>query len=858
MILKTLRINNIRSYENYTIDFRKGITLFEGDIGSGKSSILNAIEFALFGLGNQSGSHLLRLGENEGNVELEIEINQKDIKFGRSLKRKGKRVTQDICFIQEEGVQTKYNPTNMKKRTLQILGFKEPTNPRSHSLIYRYAIFTPQEQMREVIRQRPDERKQTLRKAFGVEEYSIAANNASSILSTIRKEINSLENSQIEVEILRERIQTEEDSKKIAFDIIEKSSKELKIIKTKLEDLTIEISQKKDEKIQKTHLETKHSLIYQEKSQIEKRISENIKLLEATEKNLKEAHEQKSRANELRPLYIELNELRKINSELEPENKSYNDSLHQMELVQNKIDMERKILEEKYLDTETNWIEIGKRIEDLDEKLEKLPLLKIQEKKLDEQIKKDFSLQESNIDNQRKQEGLQQSISILQIQKKEKQLEWKNIESIGVGALCPRCHQELTEEHLNGLQIEYQNEIENISQEITAILTEKERTSQEISKLEHLLTEIEHKKHELVQHKLKIQSLRKDQETRESINEQKMSLEKDLRSITSNLKNDSFAVNLYKQILEQEKIANQLQEKVIQFESNKKRLNQLEYDELEKKYIQANIKAERIREFQQSKAEYELTLSRSRDELSDLHLSIYETERELEKYRGLDENLEKILEDEKKFLQEKTQFQTRINDLKKEVHSIGNRIIDYEINLKRHQLNLRKAEIYRIVQIWIRDFLIPSLHSIEKSILISLNQEFNKLYQKWFNNLIDSEDLLGFIDEDFTPIVEQGGYELDVESLSGGEKTSVALAYRLALNKIVKQVTEKMKNNILILDEPTDGFSKDQLHKMREILLDLNCEQIIIVSHEQELENVADYIYKVTKDGNTSKVLPPP
>jgi exonuclease SbcC len=858
MILKTLRINNIRSYENYTIDFRKGITFFEGDIGSGKSSILSAIEFALFGLGNQSGSHLLRLGENEGNVELEIEINQKDIKFGRSLKRKGKRVIQDICFIQEEGVQTKYNPTNMKKRTLQILGFKEPTNPRSHSLIYRYAIFTPQEQMREVIRQRPDERKQTLRKAFGVEEYSIAANNASSILSTIRKEINSLENSQIEVEILRERIQTEEDSKKIAFDIIEKSSKELKIIKTKLEDLTIEISQKKDEKIQKTHLETKHSLIYQEKSQIEKRISENIKLLEATEKNLKEAHEQKSRANELRPLYIELNELRKINSELEPENKSYNDSLHQMELVQNKIDMERKILEEKYLDTETNWIEIGKRIEDLDEKLEKLPLLKIQEKKLDEQIKKDFSLQESNIDNQRKQEGLQQSISILQIQKKEKQLEWKNIESIGVGALCPRCHQELTEEHLNGLQIEYQNEIENISQEITAILTEKERTSQEISKLEHLLTEIEHKKHELVQHKLKIQSLRKDQETRESINEQKMSLEKDLRSITSNLKNDSFAVNLYKQILEQEKIANQLQEKVIQFESNKKRLNQLEYDELEKKYIQANIKAERIREFQQSKAEYELTLSRSRDELSDLHLSIYETERELEKYRGLDENLEKILEDEKKFLQEKTQFQTRINDLKKEVDSIGNRIIDYEINLKRHQLNLRKAEIYRIVQIWIRDFLIPSLHSIEKSILISLNQEFNKLYQKWFNNLIDSEDLLGFIDEDFTPIVEQGGYELDVESLSGGEKTSVALAYRLALNKIVKQVTEKMKNNILILDEPTDGFSKDQLHKMREILLDLNCEQIIIVSHEQELENVADYIYKVTKDGNTSKVLPPP
>ena len=66
-----------------------------------------------------------------------------------------------------------------------------------------------------------------------------------------------------------------------------------------------------------------------------------------------------------------------------------------------------------------------------------------------------------------------------------------------------------------------------------------------------------------------------------------------------------------------------------------------------------------------------------------------------------------------------------------------------------------------------------------------------------------------------------------------------------------------MKSNLLILDEPTDGFSKDQLNKMREILIDLNCEQIIIVSHEQELENVADYIYRVTKDGNTSMVQPP-
>ncbi|MHA1288224.1 MAG: hypothetical protein ACTSPB_12545 [Candidatus Thorarchaeota archaeon] len=123
--------------------------------------------------------------------------------------------------------------------------------------------------------------------------------------------------------------------------------------------------------------------------------------------------------------------------------------------------------------------------------------------------------------------------------------------------------------------------------------------------------------------------------------------------------------------------------------------------------------------------------------------------------------------------------------------------------------------------------------------------------------MIDSDELQAYIDEDFTPIIDQGGYELEVESLSGGEKTSVALAYRLALNTIVKQVTSTMSSNLLILDEPTDGFSKEQLFKLRDILNELGCNQVILVSHEAELESVADFIYRVNKYGNTSTVTHP-
>ena len=94
--------------------------------------------------------------------------------------------------------------------------------------------------------------------------------------------------------------------------------------------------------------------------------------------------------------------------------------------------------------------------------------------------------------------------------------------------------------------------------------------------------------------------------------------------------------------------------------------------------------------------------------------------------------------------------------------------------------------------------------------------------------------------------MEQDGYEQEFNYLSGGEKTSIALAYRLSLNNIVQQII-RIKPNLLILDEPTDGFSINQLNKVKEILQELQSEQVIIVSHEKVLESFADQIFKVKK-----------
>jgi len=110
------------------------------------------------------------------------------------------------------------------------------------------------------------------------------------------------------------------------------------------------------------------------------------------------------------------------------------------------------------------------------------------------------------------------------------------------------------------------------------------------------------------------------------------------------------------------------------------------------------------------------------------------------------------------------------------------------------------------------------------------------------------------LSDDFTPIIEQKDYEISYSYLSGGERTAIALAYRLALTHVINSLMSKIKTrDLVILDEPTDGFSSEQLSKMREVLDDLKIKQLIIVSHEQKMEDFVENVIKFEKEYGVSR-----
>ncbi len=151
MRLESLKLKNIRSYAEAKVSFGEGITLLEGDVGSGKSTILYAIEFALFGLGDLKAGHMLRHGADRGKVRLTLEVEGKKVAIQRNLERKKDTTRQLPGWVEEDGFRTEYSPEEMKQRILQILKFRENPSAKATSWIFRYAVFTPQEQMKEIM-----------------------------------------------------------------------------------------------------------------------------------------------------------------------------------------------------------------------------------------------------------------------------------------------------------------------------------------------------------------------------------------------------------------------------------------------------------------------------------------------------------------------------------------------------------------------------------------------------------------------------------------------------------------------------------------------------------------------------------
>ncbi|MBS3151706.1 SMC family ATPase, partial [Candidatus Woesearchaeota archaeon] len=182
MRINKIRLENIRSYTSKDIDFPEGTVLLSGDIGSGKSTVLLAAEFALFGLDKGGGSSLLRNGKNFGSVELDFELDEKRIMIKRTLKRTDKSVKQDPGYIIVNGIKEDGTATELKAKILDFLNYPKDYLTRSRGLLYKYTVYTPQEEMKRILIESKEDRLHVLRKVFDTDKYKRVQENCTIFL----------------------------------------------------------------------------------------------------------------------------------------------------------------------------------------------------------------------------------------------------------------------------------------------------------------------------------------------------------------------------------------------------------------------------------------------------------------------------------------------------------------------------------------------------------------------------------------------------------------------------------------------------------------------------------------------------
>lgn len=169
LLLRKLKINNFLSYKEAEIDFAEDAQIsIEGPSGSGKSSIVDAIIWVLFGKGRSENRNLIRSGEKICAVDLDLVDGKDAYKIIRTVTSAGK---QTLMIETPEG-------------PLQRTGLKDHQDWIEKEFLHSsYTLFInsiayPQENVDSFVKQTASKRKDLLLEIANVADYDLYYNRA--------------------------------------------------------------------------------------------------------------------------------------------------------------------------------------------------------------------------------------------------------------------------------------------------------------------------------------------------------------------------------------------------------------------------------------------------------------------------------------------------------------------------------------------------------------------------------------------------------------------------------------------------------------------------------------------------------
>lgn len=915
MIFKRLKLKNFKSYANEVIKFDKGITVIVGENGAGKSSIFEAISFALFKQHTAGRiGDLVRNNTDLMSVELDFVSRGKEYRIVRD-KTKSKMSSRLLTKTSSDS-EFMSLCSGEKEVSTQIQAILD-----MDANLFLNAIYVRQGEIAELVDKQPAEKKRLIAKLLGLDSLEVAWKNLSPLINEYENKLSEIKGKLYSKDALKE----EYDAKTAELNDLKERGLELESQIEEVKALKEEIAEdKRNMEREKEIYETQMNNLTNEKQTLEKLEKDKHMLQENLDK-IREAEEQIERLEkyvskldvylDFEKSVVSIQSLKESEIELEDKidsikeqktlvhakKQGYNDYLASDEkitqLTNQKIEYEKQLATLTQLENDKKVLLKG--IEADRNEIEKFFVL-TKEKLLDygvsqddlanvDDLKKLGELTNEFIDeitakiedltseiNSRKEDivAFKQAIAA-----NEKPLE----ELANVDNKCPVCQSDIDEAKKEELTAQYETEIE----ENTKAISEHEESIRLFTKnrdsFKEKLDKVKTISDEILEHKYKFSNLEKDLQR--------------LSEIDENL--DS-----------KEHISGKLGELILEIAKEKENRDKFKQDHDD--YNQSKGALDVLGS--QTEAEYKLKQIKNEIDThvkniklaidSDPHLSgdmdTLELKNRIDDLKEKNEEFNQL----KGFVQNKNTLMTQFDSVKEDIGVSNNQldIIQNKINASTYDKEKYEQIIYRDemyarrhesftnelseIKGRARELITHHRSLTEK---IKNNDRFQNEYDNISEYLVilkDIRELYGkngiqkelrnnsrpiiqkntkeffddfnfnysdlTLDEDYNVTVWGPEGESSMSMVSGGEKIAIALALRLGITKSMA----KGDLETILLDEPTIHLDSTRRQELINLLKEMSLlPQMIIVTHESQLETAADNLIKVEKENGISKIV---
>ncbi|WP_415280731.1 AAA family ATPase [Candidatus Nitrososphaera sp. FF02] len=217
-MIKDLEMRDFISHKDTSLAFGSGITIFVGHNGSGKSSVIDAVTYALFGEHmRKSNRNLVRRGSSgQASVKMRFTLNGREFQVVRSLSAAGSAAFSQLELLSDSGKQV-----NKKLAGGERKQYGESTSVEVAKVLgldykkLRVAAVVQQGELAKIVEASPKEFKELINGLIGIDRLDVAYSTMLDVIRGFRDRLRD-ETGYTDLEITKLKENLAEGERKLA------------------------------------------------------------------------------------------------------------------------------------------------------------------------------------------------------------------------------------------------------------------------------------------------------------------------------------------------------------------------------------------------------------------------------------------------------------------------------------------------------------------------------------------------------------------------------------------------------------------------------------------------------------------